>query len=123
MATEQRSQTRHGWARCPGCGGQFLREHRCRQPLGVVVDRRPAGFEAAVEEARAQARAEAAAAAVVQLELPTVVDASCRTCGAVDVALGDDGDCVPCMTATALAAADASSAGAADGEDPSRAPP
>lgn len=119
MATQERT-TRHGWVRCPNpaCGQQFLRNHVCRVALGVVVDRRPDGFEQTVAEARAQARAEQ----VVQLELTDLPD-PCRTCGLVDKPLGDTLDCVACMAAHALAAADLPYIGPADDEDPSRAPP
>jgi hypothetical protein len=97
MALEQEAPpTREGWARCPGCGGQFLREHRCHRPLGVVTARRPEGFDQVVQEARAQARE----VSVVQLAL-TDLPEQCRTCTGVDAPLGADGDCVPCMAAQA----------------------
>jgi hypothetical protein len=115
MATQERT-TRHGWVRCPNpaCGQQFLRNHVCRAPRGEVVDRRPVGFEQTVEEARAQARADR----VVQLEL-TDLPASCSSCHRGDVALGDDGVCVPCMAAAAVEAA----AAVVEDESPPRAPP
>ena len=119
MTTEQRATTRHGWVRCPGCGRQFLREHNCTRPLGEVVDRRPAGFEEQVAQARAEARA--AQAAGEQLAL-TDLRPQCRGCGRDDVALSIDGDCGSCMARAALAAADALEA-ATDQVEPGRAPP
>ena len=100
-ATRRRSRVDEGWVRCPSCRQLFKHSHSCRASLGEVVSTRPEWFDEQVEQARREARADAAA--LQQLAL-TDLPEPCRSCSRVDVPMGDDLVCVPCMAAPARAA-------------------